>query len=157
LTASVSTKGVEQGNNRDLDGSLDRSLDFYKDFPNAIVTTSNGEPIDVDSILPSKAVPMPESRSDLEMYNVDGVILENVGNMQSGQISWQEMAVQGLHSCGRSSLDKRPRFIALQQEVVAKNLTKVETVTATATDTVTFSVELQTCTTAGFTFAVPTC
>jgi len=100
---------------------------------------------------------MPESRSDLEIYNADGIITDNVSNMQSGQIHWQEMAVQGLHSCGRSSQEKRPRFIALAQEVVAKNLTSIVTETETATATVTFSVQLQTCTTAGFEFAVPTC
>merc|ERR1739838_1147408 len=118
-------------------------------------TTSHGKPVDISAILPSKT--MPESRSDLEIYNADGIITDDVSNMQSGQISWQEMAVQGLHSCGRSNEQKRPRFIALQQEVVAKNLTKIVTETATATETVTFSVQLQTCTQAGFTFAVEAC
>jgi len=99
---------------------------------------------------------MPESRSDLEIYNADGIISEG-GNMQSGKIEWSEMAVQGLHSCGRSNQEKRPRFIALQQEQFVKNLTKIETETVVATETVTFSVELQQCTTAGFTFAVPSC
>jgi len=99
---------------------------------------------------------MPESRSDLEIYNVDGVISEG-HNMQSGKIEWNEMAVQGLHSCGRSNQEKRPRFIALQQEQFVKNLTKIETLTEIAMETVTFSITLQQCTTAGFTFAVPTC
>ena len=85
---------------------------------------------------------MPESRSDLEMYNADGIIGEGQ-NMQSGKIEWSEMAVQGLHSCGRSNQEKRPRFIALQQEVVAKNLTKIETETVIATETVTFNVEVR--------------
>jgi hypothetical protein len=85
---------------------------------------------------------MPESRSDLEMYNADGIIGEGQ-NMQSGKIEWSEMAVQGLHSCGRSNQEKRPRFIALQQEVVAKNLTKIETVTEIAMETVTFNVEVR--------------
>ena len=83
-----------------------------------------------------------EARSDVVFYNVDGIIDIDGANMQSGQISWQEMAVQGLHSCARSNQQKRPRFIALQQEVVAKNLTKIVTETATATETVTFSVNV---------------
>merc|ERR1712021_235657 len=113
----------------------------------AATTTATDTTADISAILPSKVVQMPESRSDVELYNADGVISEGE-NMQSGKIEWNEMAVQGLHSCGRSSQEKRPRFIALQQEVVAKNLTRIETEIETATETVTFSVTLQQCTTA---------
>jgi len=108
-------------------------------------------------ILPTKVQAMPESRSDVDFYNADGVITDNASNMQSGKIEWNEMAVQGLHTCGRSSDVKRPRFIALQNEEMTKNVTIVETETVTASTTVTFSVQLASCTTAGFTFAVQQC
>ena len=99
-------------------------------------------------------------------------------------MEWTEVAVDsttGLGSnCGRSghSHDKRARIIALQNEVVTKNLTSTLTVTETATDTVTFSVTVRqmmkiiklqnsylfllqldptACTTSGFTFAVELC
>merc|ERR1711971_1030296 len=121
-TTAASTRAVE----------LQRALDVFDNFPDAIVTTSTGETVDISTILPSKVQPMPESRSDLEIYNVDGVISEG-HNMQSGKIEWNEMAVQGLHSCGRSNQEKRPRFIALQQEQFVKNLTKIETLTEIAT------------------------
>jgi len=101
---------------------------------------------------------MNEARNDnpIEMFNADGIITEDQ-NMQSGKMEWKEMAVQGLHSCGRSNKEKRPRFIALAQESVVKNLTSTVTSTVTATSTVTFSVANIQCTTAGFTFAVPSC
>ena len=52
---------------------------------------------------------------------------------------------QGLHDgCGRSDkvVEKRARIIALQNEVVTKNLTSTSTVTSTAATTATFSVTL---------------
>jgi len=113
------------------------------------------------TILPSKVLPMAEDykmKEDtaVELLHADGIINEDQ-NMQSGKIEWKEMAVQGLHSCGRSNIEKRPRFIALAQETVEKNLTSIVTNTVTATNTVTFSVTLSACTSSGFEFAVPTC
>merc|ERR1711997_1099124 len=99
---------------------------------------------------------MAESNTAAEMFHADGVISEDQ-NMQSGKIEWKEVAVQGLHSCGRSNIEKRPRFIALAQESVTKNLTSTVTNTVTATNTVTFSVTLSSCTTSGFSLAVPMC
>merc|ERR1712154_711197 len=114
-TATASTRAVE----------LERSLDLT-DFPNAIVTTSTGHTVDITAILPSKVLPMGEEykmkeNTAVEMLHADGIFSEDQ-NMQSGKIEWKEMAVQGLHSCGRSNLEKRPRFIALAQETVEKNL-----------------------------------
>merc|ERR1712115_410129 len=146
-TTTASTRAVE----------LERALEL-KDFPNAIITTSTGQTADIMSILPSKVVPLKKDApfNPMAMFDADGFIKEDQ-NMQSGKIEWKEMAVQGLHSCGRSNIEKRPRFIALAQETVAKNLTSTITSTVTATSTVTFSVTLQQCTTAGFTFALPSC
>jgi len=145
-TAAATTRAVE----------LQRSLDDFNNLPSAIVTTSNGKTVDINMILPSKVEPLKERADELELFNADGLISDG-HNMQSGKIEWNEMAVQGLHTCGRSNIEKRPRFIALQQEQITKNLTSTVVVTETAMETVTFSVELQQCTTAGFTFAVPQC
>jgi len=145
-TAAATTRAVE----------LQRSLDDFNNLPSAIVTTSNGETVDINMILPSKVEPLKERADELELFNADGLISEG-HNMQSGKIEWNEMAVQGLHTCGRSNIEKRPRFIALQQEQITKNLTSTVVVTETAMETVTFNVQLQQCTTAGFTFAVPQC
>merc|ERR1712037_525727 len=62
-------------------------------------------------------------------------------------------------NCGRSghSHEKRARIIALQNEVVTKNLTSTTTVMETAASTATFTVTLASCTTSGFTFAHPLC
>merc|ERR1711915_346570 len=145
-TAAATTRAVE----------LQRSLDDFNNLPSAIVTTSNGETVDINMILPSKVEPLKERADELELFNYDGLISDG-HNMQSGKIEWNEMAVQGLHTCGRSNIEKRPRFIALQQEQITKNLTSTVVVTETAMETVTFNVQLQQCTTAGFTFAVPQC
>ena len=65
-------------------------------------------------------------------------------NMQSGQIAWQELAVHGLHSCGRSNQElKRPRFISVETGEVTKTFTKTETTTSTLTDpTNTFTINV---------------
>ena len=86
--------------------------------------------------------PLKERADELELFNADGLISDG-HNMQSGKIEWNEMAVQGLHTCGRSNIEKRPRFIALQQEQITKNLTSTVVVTETAMETVTFSVEVK--------------
>ena len=65
-------------------------------------------------------------------------------NMQSGKIAWQELAVQGLHSCGRTNQEqKRPRFISIETGEVTKTFTKTETSTSTLTDpTETFTINV---------------
>ena len=65
-------------------------------------------------------------------------------NMQSGQIAWQELAVQGLHTCGRNNKEqKRPRFISIETGEVTKTFTKTETSTSTLTDpTETFTINV---------------
>merc|ERR1712228_261237 len=114
--------------------------------------------VDNSMILPTST----HARSDLEdeaptMYtNLDAP------GLQSGRIEWSEVAVDsttGLGSnCGRSghSHEKRPRIIALQNEVVMKNLTSTLTVLETAAATQTFSISLA-CTSSGFSFAIPEC
>ena len=66
----------------------------------------------------------------------------------SGRMEWSEVAVDstaGLSNCGRSghSHEKRARIIALQNEVITKNLTSTSTVTSTAAATSTFSVTVR--------------
>ena len=63
-------------------------------------------------------------------------------------MEWSEVAVDstaGLSNCGRSghSHEKRARIIALQNEVITKNLTSTSTVTSTAAATSTFSVTVR--------------
>merc|ERR1719481_198239 len=89
-TAAATTRAVE----------LQRSLDDFNNLPSAIVTTSNGETVDINMILPSKVEPLKERADELELFNADGLISDG-HNMQSGKIEWNEMAVQGLHTCGR--------------------------------------------------------
>merc|ERR1711973_914937 len=122
-------------------------------FPDAIVTKSNGNTVDISTILPSKVEP--QGRSDIDAFlDVDGVVGKT---MQSGSMTWSEMEMMSpmKPACGRSGKDRRPRFVALAQETITSTSTVTATETATATDTVTFSVALNTCTTAGFTFAQP--
>jgi len=123
--------------------------------------TLDGKEVDINMILPTSSHAM--ERFDLEdeaqtMYtNLDAP------GLQSGRMEWSEVAVDstsGLGSnCGRSghSHEKRPRIIALQNEVVTKNLTSTATVMETAAATATFSVTLASCTSSGFTFAIPMC
>ena len=67
----------------------------------------------------------------------------------SGRMEWSEVAVDTpMHSnCGRSGhhggSEKRARIIALQNEVVTKNLTSTSTITSTAATTQTFTVEVR--------------
>merc|ERR1712218_503406 len=83
-------------------------------------------------------------------------------NLMSGRMEWSEVAVDsttGLGSnCGRSghSHEKRARIIALQNEVVTKNLASTLTMTETAAATQTFTIGLA-CTPSGFTFSVAEC
>ena len=109
--------------------------------------------------------------------NVDMIVSDNVPDVQSGTMSWKEVELSGYSSCGRSSheAEKRPRILALANENVQLNLTSTSTVTETAAATATFTVQVEiikkylkmvnsshkiiqvSCTTAGFTFALPMC
>merc|ERR1711923_533909 len=80
-TAAATTRAVE----------LQRSLDDFNNLPSAIVTTSNGETVDINMILPSKVEPLKERADELELFNADGLISDG-HNMQSGKIEWNEMA-----------------------------------------------------------------
>merc|ERR1712045_58387 len=124
-------------------------------FPDAIVTKSNGNSVDISTILPSRVEP--QGRSDAEAFlEMDGILGKT---MQSGSMTWSEMQMMSpmKPACGRSGKDRRPRFVDLAQETLISTSTVTATETATATDTVTFSVQLNTCTTPGFTFAQPPC
>merc|ERR1719497_111882 len=136
-----------------------RALDHHNKgrelFPDAIVTKSNGNTVDISTILPSRVEP--QGRSDIDAFlDMDGVVGKT---MQSGSMTWSETEMMSpmKPACGRSGKDRRPRFVAVQQETITSTSTVTATETATATDTVTFSVALNTCTTAGFTFAQPPC
>merc|ERR1719219_2881906 len=100
-------------------------------------------------ILPTSSHAM--ERSDMEEEPATMYTSLDTPGLQSGRMEWSEVAVDsttGLGSnCGRSghSHEKRARIIALQNEVVTKNLTS------------TSSVTLASCTTSGFTFAHPLC
>merc|ERR1711990_975035 len=124
-------------------------------FPDAIVTKSNGNSVDISTILPSRVEP--QGRSDAEAFlEMDGIMGKT---MQSGSMTWSELQMMSpmKPACGRSGKDRRPRFLEMQQETITSTSTITATETATATDTVTFSVALNTCTTPGFTFAQPAC
>merc|ERR1719348_2788051 len=78
-TAAATTRAVE----------LQRSLDDFNNLPSAIVTTPNGETVDINMILPSKVEPLKERADELELFNADGLISDG-HNMQSGKIEWNE-------------------------------------------------------------------
>merc|ERR1712045_1069430 len=136
--------------------SRDAFMEEIHDFAGSKVTL-NGKEVDINMILPTS----PYARSDLD--DAQTMFIEDNSGIQSGRMEWSEVAVEsttGLGSnCGRSghNHDKRARIIALQNSVVTKNLTSTSTITSTAAATSTFSVTLASCTTSGFTFAVPLC
>jgi len=125
--------------------------------------TLNGKEVDFNMIMPTSSHAM--ERSDMEDEAQTLYTNMDAPNLMSGRMEWSEVAVDsttGLGSnCGRSghSHEKRARIIALQNEVVTKNLTSTLTITETAAATATFSVTLAAtaCTTSGFTFAQPLC
>jgi len=125
--------------------------------------TLDGKDVDINMILPTSSHAM--ERSDMEDEAATMFTNLDAEGLQSGRMEWTEVAVDsttGLGSnCGRSghSHEKRARIIALQNEVVTKNLTSTLTMTETAAATATFSVTLAAtaCTTSGFTFAHPLC
>merc|ERR1712223_164339 len=151
-TFTECTTSTEAASSRALDHHHKKGREL---FPDAIVTKSNGNTVDISTILPSRVEP--QGRSDIDTFlDMDGVVGKT---MQSGSMTWSEMEMMSpmKPACGRSGKDRRPRFVALQQETITSTSTVTATETATATDTVTFSVALNTCTTAGFTFAQPPC
>merc|ERR1711994_152638 len=151
-TFTECTTSTEAASSRALDHHHKKGREL---FPDAIVTKSNGNTVDISTILPSRVEP--QGRSDVDAFlDMDGVVGKT---MQSGGMTWSEMEMMSpmKPACGRSGEDRRPRFVALAQETITSTSTVTATETATATDTVTFSVALNTCTTAGFTFAQPPC
>merc|ERR1711994_587491 len=151
-TFTECTTSTEAASSRALDHHHKKGRQL---FPDAIVTKSNGNTVDISTILPSRVEP--QGRSDVDAFlDMDGVVGKT---MQSGSMTWSEMEMMSpmKPACGRSGKDRRPRFINLAQETITSTSTVTATETATATDTVTFSVALNTCTTAGFTFAQPPC
>merc|ERR1711936_603394 len=151
-TFTECTTSTEAASSRALDHHHKKGREL---FPDAIVTKSNGNTVDISTILPSRVEP--QGRSDVDAFlDMDGVVGKT---MQSGSMTWSEMEMMSpmKPACGRSGKDRRPRFVDFQQETITSTSTVTATETATATDTVTFSVALNTCTTAGFTFAQPPC
>merc|ERR1711928_195622 len=139
-TFTECTTSTEAASSRALDHHHKKGREL---FPDAIVTKSNGNTVDISTILPSRVEP--QGRSDIDTFlDMDGVVGKT---MQSGSMTWSEMEMMSpmKPACGRSGKDRRPRFVDFQQETI------------TSTSTVTFSVALNTCTTAGFTFAQPPC
>merc|ERR1712113_172913 len=151
-TFTECTTSTEAASSRALEH---HNKDARELFPDAIVTKSNGNSVDISTILPSRVEP--QGRSDAEAFlDTDGILGKT---MQSGSMTWSEMQMMSpmKPACGRSGKERRPRFVDLAQETLTSTSTVTATETATATDTVTFSVALNTCTTPGFTFAQPAC
>ena len=77
------------------------------------------------------------------------LILQDVPSLQGGQLSWKEMAVEGLEAtpCSRKAnkANKRPRIITIDnvQETVTLTTTSIITEPATATATFTVTVKDQ--------------
>merc|ERR1712168_747491 len=151
-TFTECTTSTEAASSRALEH---HNKDARELFPDAIVTKSNGNSVDISTILPSRVEP--QGRSDADVFlEMDGILGKT---MQSGSMTWSELQMMSpmKPACGRSGNERRPRFLDLQQETLTSTSTVTATETATATDTVTFSVALNTCTTPGFTFAQPPC
>merc|ERR1739848_333679 len=117
--------------------------DFESLITEGLTVERDGMKVDPLTIMPSKPT---QARADFEKFDVDGVIVPQ-SELSSGQMTWKEVAVQGLQpGCGRSSgPQKRPRFIMLENETLIKNFT------------ITMTVAGITCTTAGFTFSISAC
>jgi len=126
----------------------------YQEFTDAIVTREDGLPATILDILPTKASAVAPA-FDPEAFNVDAVLDQNESVVSSGKVEWRDVHARGLTPCGRSD-GRRPRIL----EIKTGNTTITSYATVLTTlivpTTVTFNVQL-TCTTAGFTFAVPAC
>merc|ERR1712241_295896 len=130
-------------------------MDEIYDYMQDAKVTVDGKEVDIDMILPTSS--HAQERSDLEDDVQTMYTTQDAPGLQSGRMEWSEVAVDTpMHSnCGRSGhhgSEKRARIIALQNEVVTKNLT----VTSTAATTKTFTIGLA-CTSSGATFAIPMC
>jgi len=130
-------------------------LTVYQSFPEAIVTTEDGQIVDIETILPTRV----QARSGFDVDAFDGVYVEQRG-LSSGKIEWREVAVQGRSAqlCNaRSNLERRPRFVVLSTGTTTITSSIFSTIFSTAPSTVTFRVSAITCTSSGFSFAVPNC
>merc|ERR1712147_136930 len=143
-TFTECTTSTEAASSRALDHHHQKGREL---FPDAIVTKSNGNTVDISTILPSRVEP--QGRSDIDAFlDMDGVVGKT---MQSGSMTWSEMEMMSpmKPACGRSGKDRRPRwenptryrfeflprFVALAQETITSTSTVTATETATATDT----------------------
>merc|ERR1712110_714977 len=132
-----------------------------QDFVDARVFL-DGKEVSIDMILPTSS--HASERSDLEDMLAEQTMYTNkdAPGLMSGRMEWSEVGIESgnLHKpCGRSDKvtpEKRPRIIALQNEIVTRTLTSTSTVFST-TATRTFMIEAA-CTPSTFTgFAVPAC
>merc|ERR1712055_1241174 len=120
-TFSECTTSTEAASSRALEH---HNKDARELLPDAIVTKSNGNSVDISTILPSRVEP--QGRSDAEAFlDTDGILGKT---MQSGSMTWSEMQMMSpmKPACGRSGKERRPRFVEMQQET----LTSTSTVTA---------------------------
>merc|ERR1711973_383570 len=143
-----------EGDNADHDEhTVAKQRHSYNPYPNAIVTRSDGKQGSILDILPTPVMMEEPENGRIDFDAFDGVYQMHSG-LQSGNLEWREVAVQGLSSCGRSA-NKRPRILALSS--TSTDSTFVSTSTSTVSlATVTNTVQVL-CTNAGFTFAVPAC
>lgn len=147
---------IIQMSDESMDDEFMAVADEFDEFEGEVtvhkVFNGQSQKVSISEILPT--------RTQRKGLDVDFVVNSEDTELQSGSMSWSEASVDKAHSgCGRSALgetEKRARILALANEVVTKDLTSTSTVTETAAATVTFSVGV-TCTSSGFTFAVPLC
>merc|ERR1712127_801010 len=121
----------------------------------ALVTRSDGKPASMEDVInPPPAITLPNQHHKQINYDAfDGVYNPNEV-LESGTLSWREMKVQGLSSCGRSN--KRARILAIENGSTTSTSTSTST-TLTSAATVSFTVIGVQCTSAGYTFGVPAC
>jgi len=136
------------------DGRMRSMKQQINPFPiGATVSRSDGMNADIsDLIHPTPALQENTGRFDYDAF--DGVIRDDEP-LQKGSLSWREMKVEGMSSCGRSA-GRRPRLLNLSTMTVEA----IKTMTSTSTvinPTVTMTVMGVGCTTAGFSFGVPEC
>jgi len=137
-------------------------MDTIYDFMQGAKVTVDGVEVDYNLIMPTPSNAMARSQLDQAEEGLTMFTNKDAPGLQSGRMEWTEMALdstEGLTSnCGRSGHqhEKRARIIALQNEVVTKDLTSTTTVSETAATTKTFTIGLA-CTPSGFTFGIPEC
>merc|ERR1719266_2033692 len=99
-TFTECTTSTEAASSRALDHHNKKGREL---FPDAIVTKSNGNTVDISTILPSRVEP--QGRSDIDaLLDMDGVVGKT---MQSGSMTWSEMEMMSpmKPACGRSDID----------------------------------------------------